>query len=196
MNNPFQEGTNSFKRNSKILDRNKTALLIIDIQEKILSVMQQPETVINNTIKLIRGFKILGAPIYFTEQYPRGLGPTNSEIAGELAGLTPIQKMSFSCCGAENLFSELKEKNIQQVVVAGIETHVCVQQTVLDLLENNFQVNLIADAVSSRHLIDHETAIKRMQSHNAEITTTESALFEILGVSGTDEFKAISRIIK
>ncbi len=186
----------SFKRNSKILDRNKTALLIIDIQEKILRVMQHPEIVISNTVKLIKGFKILGAPIYITEQYPRGLGSTNSDIAKELGDLTPTQKMSFSCFGAENLFSELKEKNIQQVAVAGIETHVCVQQTVLDLLVNNFQVNILADAVSSRHQIDHETAILRMQSHGAEITTTESALFEMLNISGTEEFKAISKIIK
>lgn len=187
---------NSFKRNSKILDRTKTALLVIDIQEKILGVMQHPEAVISNTIKLIKGFKILGSPIYITEQYPRGLGSTNSDIAKELEGITPIQKMSFSCCGAENLFSDLKEKNIKQIAVCGIETHVCVQQTVLDLLENNFQVNILADAVSSRHKIDHETAIVRMQSQGAEITTTESALFEMLNISGTEEFKAISKIIK
>ena len=104
--------------------------------------------------------------------------------------------MSFSCFGAPQLFSDLKNKKIDQVVVAGIEAHVCVQQTVLDLVANDFQVNLAADAVSSRKPIDYEIAIKRMQNHGAEITTTESILFEMLNESGTDEFKAISKIIK
>ena len=185
-----------FKCNPLILDKNKTALLIIDIQEKILAVMQNPGQVVANTLKLIKGFKILDSPIYFTEQYPKGLGATQKDISNELGNITPLQKMTFSGIGAENLFSKLREKNVQQVVVAGIEAHVCVQQTVLDLLENNFQVNLVVDAVSSRHKIDYETAINRMQSHSAEITTTESILFEMLHISGTDEFKQISKVIK
>jgi len=183
-------------RHPKILDRQKTILLLIDIQERILGVMQNPDKVVLNTVKLIKGFKILNSKIIYTEQYPKGLGQTFGEIKAELNNHTPVQKMSFSCYGAGNLFSELKQGNFQQVVVAGIETHVCVQQTVLDLLANNFQVNLVADAVSSRNQIDHKTAINRMRVHGAEITTTESVLFEMLNVSGTDEFKAISKIIK
>lgn len=185
-----------FKCNPLILDKDKTALLIIDIQEKILAVMQNPESVVRNSIKLIKGFKIFGSSIYITEQYPKGLGPTQKDIANELGDLKAFQKMSFSGVGAENLFIELKEKNIKQVVIAGIEAHVCVQQTVFDLLENNFQVNLAIDAVSSRHKIDYETAISRMRSHSIEITTTESILFEVLRVCDTDEFKQISKIIK
>ena len=185
-----------FKYHPLILDKSKTALLIIDIQEKILAVMQNPESVVTNTIKLIKGFKILNSPIFMTEQYPKGLGPTQKDISNELGNIEVLQKMSFSGIDAENLFSKLKEKNIQQVVVAGIEAHVCVQQTVLDLIENNFQVNLAVDAVSSRHKIDYETAINRMRSHSTEITTTESILFEMLRVSGTDEFKQVSKIIK
>ncbi|HKI77710.1 MAG TPA: hydrolase [Ignavibacteriaceae bacterium] len=184
------------KKNKKILDRVKTALLIIDIQERILSVMQNPDRVVSNTIKLIKGFKVLNSPIYYTEQYPKGLGSTFSEIKTELDNLSAIQKMSFSCFGAENLFMEFKSKNIGQLVIAGIEGHVCVQQTVLDLLANNFQVNLAADAVSSRNQFDYEIAINRMESHGAEITTTEAILFEMLNYSGTDEFKLISKIIK
>jgi nicotinamidase-related amidase len=183
-------------RNPQILDRNKTALLIIDIQERILGVMQNPDSVVANTIKLIKGFKVLNSPIIYTEQYPKGLGQTFKEIKTELGDLSPIQKMSFSCFGAENLFSELKQKNLKQVVIAGIEAHVCVQQTVLDLLANDFEVNLAVNAVSSRNLIDYETAINRMRTHGAEITTVESILFEMLNVSGTDKFKAISKIIK
>lgn len=184
------------KRNPKILSPDSTALLIIDIQERILNVMQHPEMVLANTIKLIRGSKVLELPVFFTEQYPKGLGSTVSQIADELAGLSPIQKMSFSCFGADNLFKEIKNKNISQIVIAGIESHVCVQQTVLDLLANNIQVNVAADAVSSRKEIDYKTAIERMRSNGAEITTTEAVLFELLNVCGTNQFKAISKIVK
>lgn len=183
-------------RNPKILDRAKTALLIIDIQERILGVMNSPEEVTANTKKLIQGSKILGIPVYYTEQYPKGLGPTAGEIKAELEGVNAIQKMSFSCSGAGELFSELKLKNISQVIVCGIESHVCVQQTVLDLLTSGFQVDVAADAVSSRREKDYKIALKRMQSNGAEVTTTESILFELLNVCGTDEFKSISKIVK
>ena len=184
------------KRNPKILSAETTALLIIDIQEKILAVMQNPERVIENTIKLIKGFKVLRLPIFFTEQYPKGLGLTATQIAAELEGFNPIQKMSFSCFGADDLFKRLSDNNISQVVIAGIESHVCVQQTVLDLLTNNIQINLAADAVSSRKEIDYKIALERMRNNGAEITTAESVLFELLNVCGTEEFKSISKIVK
>ena len=183
------------KRHPKILDRTKTALLIIDIQERILKVMQKQEAVIENTLKLIRGSKILDIPIYYTEQYPKGLGETATELKKELGGKA-IQKMSFSCGGAEDLFEEFKEKGFQQIVVCGIESHVCVQQTVLDLLANDFQVNVAADAVSSRKDLDYNIALDRMRTNEAEITTTESILFELLNVCGTEEFKAVSKLVK
>lgn len=184
------------KRYQKLLSPESTALLIIDIQEKVLAVMQNPEMVVSNTIKLIKGFKELRLPIFFTEQYPKGLGFTAPDILNELEGLTAIQKMTFSCFGADDLFKRLYDNNITQVVAAGIESHVCVQQTVLDLLANNLQVNVAADAVSSRKEIDYKTALNRMQANGAEITTTESVLFELLRICGTDEFKAVSKIVK
>ncbi|MGE5682982.1 MAG: hydrolase [Bacillota bacterium] len=183
-------------RNEKILSREKTALLVIDIQERILGVMQSPEEVVSNTLKLIRGFKVLDLPIFHTEQYPKGLGLTVKEIAEELSGLEPVQKLSFSCSGAGELFPTLKLKNISQLVVCGIESHVCVQQTVLDLLANDFQVDVAADAVSSRKDKDYRISLERMARNGAEVTTTESILFELLNVCGTDEFKSISKIVK
>ena len=104
--------------------------------------------------------------------------------------------MSFSCAGAEGLTKTLEQKKHTQIVIAGIESHVCVQQTVFDLLENNIQVNVAADAVSSRKQIDYEFALHRMQTKGAEITTTESILFELLNVCGTDVFKQISKLVK
>jgi len=184
------------KRFSKLLKTEKTALLIIDIQERILPVINNNQIVVENTIKLIKGFNVLQLPIYFTEQYPKGLGPTHKAIADELDDLQPFDKMSFSCSGAGDLFGEFEKKNLSQIVVCGIESHVCVQQTVLDLIENGIQVNLAADAVSSRKEIDYKIALDRMRHQGAEVTTTESILFELLNVCGTPEFKAVSKIVK
>ncbi len=182
--------------NTKILQREKTALLIIDVQEKIIGVMRKPERLVSNLLKLVQGIKIMNIPIFFTEQYPKGLGPTIPELKEKLEKSDAVQKMSFSCFGAGDLFSELRKKDIEQIIVCGIESHVCVQQTVLDLLANGFQVDVAADAVSSRKKFDYEIALQRMRSHGAEITTTESILFELLKVCGTDEFRAVSKLVK
>jgi isochorismate hydrolase len=184
------------KRNPIILKKETTALLIIDIQERILPVIRNYETVLENTVKLIKGFKAMQLPIYFTEQYPKGLGSTSVKLINELEGYKAYQKMTFSCSGAENLFDEFYKKKLSQIVVTGVESHVCVQQTVLDLIANNFQVNLVADAVSSRKEIDYNIALERMRTLSAEVTTTESILFELLEVCGTSEFKEISKIVK
>lgn len=186
----------TIKRNPKILNRETTALVLIDIQEKILNVMAHKVTIVDKTVRLIKGFKELNVPIFYTEQYPKGLGQTAAPILKELEGLSPIQKMSFSCYGALNFFDRLIANKINQVVVAGIESHVCVQQTVLDLLANEYQVNVCADAVSSRSQTDYDFALERMRTNGAEITTTEAVLFELLNVCGTNEFKAISKIVK
>lgn len=184
------------KRNPIILKKETTALLIIDVQERILPVIRNYETVLENTVKLIKGFKAMQLPIYFTEQYPKGLGPTSKIILDELQGYSVIQKMSFSCFGADNLLEEFHKKKLSQIVVTGIESHVCVQQTVLDLITNEYQVNLAADAVSSRKEIDYNIALDRMRTLGAEVTTTESILFELLEVCGTPIFKEVSKIVK
>ncbi len=183
-------------RHPRILQRENAALLVIDIQERILPVILESERVVENTLKLINGFKILSVPIYYTEQYPKGLGPTESKIKSSLGNAEAIQKMTFSCSGASGLFQDLKRKRIKQVIVCGVESHVCVLQTVLDLLAEEFQVHIAADAVSSRRKFDYDIALRRMESNGAEITLTESVLFELLNVCGTDEFKAISKLVK
>lgn len=184
------------KKHPKILQIEKTALLVIDIQERILPVIFEYERVVENALKLINGFKILKVPIYFTEQYPKGLGPTETKIKLALGEINTIQKMTFSCIGSDNMFDDLKSREIGQVVVCGIESHVCVLQTVLDLIANDFQVHVVSDAVSSRRKFDYEMALRRMKNNGAELTLTESALFELLNVCGTDEFKAISKLVK
>ena len=130
------------KRNPITLKKETTALLIIDLQERIPPVIGNYETVLENTVKLIKGFEAMRLPIYFIEQYPKGLGPTSQKILDELEGYTAYQKMSFSCSGAENLFEEFHSKKFTQIVVCGVESHVCVQQTVLDLIPNDYRVDL------------------------------------------------------
>ncbi len=180
----------------KVLNKNKSALLVIDIQERILPVIFEYERVVQNSIKLIKGFKTLGLPVYFTEQYPKGLGPTSTQIKEALEDAQAIEKMSFSCSGAPGLFNELKNRNIEQVVLCGVESHVCVMQTALDLIANGFQVHVAADAVSSRREFDFNIAINRLRSSGSEVTLTESVLFELLEVCGTDQFKAVSKLVK
>lgn len=183
------------RRHEKILKRDSTALLVIDIQERILKVINENERVVDNALKLIKGFQILELPVLYTEQYPKGLGPTVS-VLKEALGTSAAVKTTFSCSGADNLFPTLINSDLRQLAICGIESHVCVQQTVMDLLANGFQVNVAADAVSSRRELDYKIALDRMNKQGAEITTTESILFELLEKSGTEEFKAISKLVK
>lgn len=183
-------------RHNKTLQKENTALLVIDIQEKILPVINQAASVVENAIKLVKGFKVLNLPVYYTEQYPKGLGPTEQNLKSELIDAHYYDKMTFSCFGAARLFEKFKEDNISTVVVCGVETHVCVIQTVLDLLANKFNVYVAADAVSSRLEYNKIIALSRMEKHGAEISVTESILFEMLNVCGTDQFKAISKLVK
>jgi nicotinamidase-related amidase len=183
-------------RHNTILNKKTTGLLIIDIQERINAVMKFRDRVVKNTIKLINGFNILNVPIFITEQYRKGLGPTEKPILDALSHPGIVEKLNFSCCAAIPLMEQLQSKKIQQVVVCGIETHVCVLQTSLDLLAEGFQVHLVCDAISSRKKLDHEAAIDRMQQAGVILTTAESVLFELLERAGTPEFKQISQLIK
>lgn len=183
-------------RSDHILRRKRTGLLVIDIQEKILKVIHESERVIENSLKLIKGFNKLNLPIYYSEQYPIGLGYTEKRIAAEIGHPKSLEKMSFSCGGAKGFFQSLKEAEIKNLVLCGIEAHVCVTQTALDLLANGFTVHVAADAISSRRESDYMFAVDRMRAAGVETTLSESVLFEMLNECGTDEFRAISKIVK
>ncbi len=133
-------------------------------------------------------------PVLATEQYPQGLGPTVPELAGRLGEIP--SKAAFSCAGCEPFVDGFEDVGASKVLVAGIEAHVCVQQTVLDLLAGGYRVYVPVDAVGSRYAIDYETGLRRMESSGATLTTTESALFEWCQVSGTPTFKKISALIR
>jgi len=183
-------------RHDTILNKKTTCLLIIDIQQRINAVMKFRVRVVKNTVKLINGFNILKVPIFITEQYRKGLGPTEKPILDALKQPGIVEKLNFSCCAALPLMEQLRSNKIQQVVVCGIETHVCVLQTCLDLLAKGFQVHLVCDTISSRKKLDHETAIERLRDAGVILTTTESVLFELLERAGTAEFKQISQLVK
>lgn len=179
-----------------MLSVDKCALVVIDIQGKLARLMHQKESLFENARKLITGFQVLGAPIIVTEQYPKGLGPTIPEIAGLFSDFRPLPKVAFSCCGDEGFQRELRSVNRQQVLVCGIETHVCVYQTVMDLLASRYHVEVVADAVSSRTADDRQTGLQRLRDEGARITSVEMALFELMRVAGGPKFKEVSQIVK
>lgn len=183
----------------KRLDRNQALLVVIDVQEKMMPVMDNRAGIERNIERLIRGMDVLEMPVLVTEQYSKGLGPTDKAIRQallETGGYSPIEKSCFSACGCDAFVDELQKSHRKQILIAGVETHVCVYQTVTDLLERGFDVSVAADAVSSRSPVNREIALKRMTSEGAKITSTEMALFELLINSGTQEFRDISRLVK
>lgn len=172
----------------------ETALLVVDVQERLVPAIADHRRVVFNTRRLIDGAKILGIPVVATEQYPKGLGPTVPELAERLGPIP--DKLTFSCCGCPEVFQKLRDEGIHKILVAGIEAHVCVQQTVLDLLGEGWRVYLAVDAVGSRSPLDRDTALRRMDSSGAVLTTAEAALFEWCQVAGTPLFKQISRLVR
>ena len=173
-----------------------TIAVCVDIQEKFTDIIYKFDKVLYNSQILIDGLNILQVPIIVTEQYPRGLGCTISEIKKHLNEYHPIEKLAFSCCGSDEFCDALKKCGKKNVIVFGIETHVCVLQTVLDLIEMEYQPVLIEDCVSSRKESDRNTAINRMRQEGAIITSYESILFELSRVAGTEKFKQISKLVK
>ena len=181
-------------RSPELMSADDTALLVVDVQEKLVPAIHGHARLVFNIRRLIDGAKVLGLPVIGTEQYPRGLGPTVAELAGRLGPLP--EKLTFSGAGCPEVFGPLVERGLTKILVTGVEAHVCVQQTVFDLLGGGWRVYLALDAVGSRHRIDYRTALRRMDSGGAVLTTTEAALFEWCRVAGTGEFKAISRLVR
>lgn len=181
-------------RSPELMSTGDTALLVVDVQEKLVPTIPDHERVIWNIGRLIDAARFLGVRVVATEQYPKGLGPTVAELATRL-GPVP-SKMTFSCGGCPGLFEELESQGIHKILICGIECHVCVQQTVLDLLAAGWRVYVAIDAVASRFERDYRTALGRMDSSGAVLTTTEAALFEWCQEAGSPEFKQISQLVR
>jgi nicotinamidase-related amidase len=173
-----------------------TALVLIDIQEKLARAMHNKEALFDNLKRMVKGARIMGLPILWAEQNPDGLGPTIREIADLLSDKKPVSKFSFSCCGTEAFMENLKAVNCKNILVAGIEAHVCVYQTVADLVNLKFEVQVVADAVSSRTPENRLIALEKCKAAGAVLTSTETALFELLKDASNDRFKEIIEVVK
>ena len=172
------------------------SLVIVDVQERLYPHMFEAEHLSNNILKLIKGVKALDIPILLTQQYTKGLGDSLEEIKEELGTTEHIEKMSFSCCDDEGFANQLSKLGSKHVILCGIETHICVLQTALDLVEKNITPVVVADCVSSRRKYDKKIALNRISAMGGIVTTYESILLELARISGTATFKTISKIIK
>jgi nicotinamidase-related amidase len=172
----------------------ETGLLVIDVQQKLICLINGYARIVWNIRRLIDGAKLLGLPILATEQYPQGLGHTATELLTHLDKV--FHKTTFSCSGCIELRRELEASNKRKWLVCGIEAHVCIQQTVLDLLAEGFHIYVAVDAVGSRGSFDYEIALRRMEATGATLTTVEAALFEWCQDSKSSQFKNISKLVQ
>ena len=173
----------------------KNALLLIDIQEKIIKPIKDKDLIIKNIKKLLDAYQILDKNIFLSEQNSLKLGKTIPELVPKV-DFKKFEKMEFSLANNKQFNNALHKKKITNLIVCGIETHICIQQSVLDLLKKGFEVFLISDAMGSREKLDHEISLKRMNNEGAILTTTESIIFELCKTSNRKEFKEIRNIIK
>jgi nicotinamidase-related amidase len=179
---------------STTLDRQRTALLVVDVQDRINGVMAS-QSHIGRIEVLLDACAVLGVPVITTEQYPKGLGPTVASLAERLP--TPaVEKLTFSCARQPEAMAAIEASGRNQMLVVGIETHVCVVQTVLDLIGRGHAVHVPHDAVQSRRPADRDWALRRMLAAGATVTSTESALFELLDRCDTAEFKTVSKLVR
>jgi len=179
----------------RILSEN-TVTLIIDFQEKLFPVIHDHDNLLSTVLRLIRGIKILEIPLLVTEQYVKGLGPTLPAVTEEIMDLERIEKQSFSCCDEPEFMLSLAASGKEFVIIAGIESHVCVLQTAIDLKHNGYYPVVVEDCIASRKHNDKQIALERIRHEGIALTTCEAILFELLRYSGSEQFKAISRLIK
>jgi nicotinamidase-related amidase len=181
-------------RSPELMDRDDTAVLVVDAQEKLLGVVAGEERVLWNIRRLVEAAGLLGMRVAATLQNPEKLGP----LAAPLDGLiqTPVAKMAFSCGACPGLFEAWPDQGIERVLICGVETHVCIQQTAFDLTAAGLQAYVAVDAVGARHAIDHDTALRRMETAGIVLTSTDAAMFEWCRVAGTSEFRQISALAR
>ncbi|MBW2568365.1 MAG: hydrolase [Deltaproteobacteria bacterium] len=179
-----------------MLNFKNTVLVIIDVQGKLAQLMHGKSMLFDNLQRIIKGSRVLDIPIVWVEQNPEGLGPTIPEVADLLSDIQPISKYSFSCCGSDTFLQELDGLNRKQVLITGIETHICVYQTAVDLLDLQYEVQVVSDAVASRTAENIQIGLEKIRDAGGALTSTETALFELIKVGKGDKFKEILRLVK
>ena len=184
-------------RHENTLDLRQTALAVIDMQESFRGPIQDFAELAARVARVAHAAQLLGVPLVVTEQYPKGLGRTASEIRAVLPeGLEPIEKTAFSSCGASEFAAQLERAGARQVLLCGIEAHVCVNQTAHDLLARGYQVHLLTDCISSRSVQNKQVGLEKMRQSGALPSSTELALFELMRDARHEQFKAIQKLIK
>ncbi|WP_455223477.1 hydrolase [Kaarinaea lacus] len=183
--------------NKLLADVSNSCLILIDAQIRLTQVMSDRKTLLRNCETLLTAANILSVPVAITEQYPKGLGHTEPSLADAFPdNAKPVEKTCFSCCSAENFATSLSTTGKQQLILCGIESHVCVLQTAMDLLDRDYQVFVVADAVDSRSKDNKRIALERMQQAGVIVTTTESVLFEWLKDAKHEHFRAVTALIR
>src|SRR4030042_2170670 len=179
-----------------LLNHQEAALVIIDIQDKLAAAMKYKEPVVNNCLHLIELTRLLQIPVLLTEQYPKGLGPTLPEIQEALPVYAPFEKTAFNCCQETGFLEKVESMGRKKLILAGMETHICVLQTGLGLLEEGYDIHIVQDAICSRTKKDFRSGIEYLRDAGTVITSTETVLFQLLQKAGTEAFKIISQRIK
>ena len=179
-----------------LIQRDGTVLVVIDVQERLFPHIHDKETVSLNIRRLVRFASIIGMPIIVTEQYPKGLGRTIPEIRGLIQNLRPIEKLDFNCFGSREFREALEELKAENLILTGIEAHICVSQTAIDGVERGYRVYIVADATSSRREVDKLIALERARQYGAVIVSTEMLIYELLRRAGTKEFKEALKLVK
>lgn len=182
-----------------LINRNRAVLAVVDIQERLLGALTEERrtAVVERTLVAVDTALVLGVPVLVSEQYPKGLGPTVAGIRERLGdAFAPVEKLAFSCGRSPEFRAALEQTGRREVIICGVETHVCVLQTALDLVREGYQVFVAADAVASRRDLDRDTALALLRQAGVTIGTTEMLAFQMLECAGTDEFRKISKIVK
>ena len=179
-----------------MLKKEEVVLVLIDIQGKLAQIVDESEFIVNNIATVVQGAKLFELPILWLEQYPKGLGPTDERIAQHLTDQQPIEKITFSAYDTEQFVQALEQTGRKKILIAGIETHICVYQTAAHLLANGYEVEVLVDCVSSRTAGNREVGIQKMIQLGANITSVEMALFEMQQIAKGDSFKSISKLVK
>ncbi|MBX9689507.1 MAG: hydrolase [Candidatus Obscuribacterales bacterium] len=183
-------------RHQRVLDSKNAMLLIVDVQESFRKQLKDLDNLTRNITILAEAAKILKVPVVLTEQYPQGLGKTIAEISACLGEHKYFEKTVFSCCQAAGFMDMLENLGRNQVIVCGIEAHICVNQTVHELMANDYVVHLVSDAIASRSQRNKEMGWEKMISSGAVPSSVEIALFEMLGEANSEQFKAVQRLVK
>jgi nicotinamidase-related amidase len=178
------------------LNKENTIAIVVDVQEKLLPHMFNNDEILANCLKMVNGLRAMNVPIVVTQQYTKGLGNTIDEISTAIENFSFIEKLTFSCYREPSFIKVLNRSGKRNVIIMGIESHVCVLQTALDLLYNNFNPIVVTDAIGSRKQNDMKITLWRMRDVGCVMTTTESILFELCIQAGTEEFKTISKLVK